>query len=320
MKRLWLGVAAGLIGLGLLSGVSAAVTIHFLYKPAPAGAPVPTAAASASGSSPALSPADSTQSTGAVATSSTEVARPQGQQTSPLPVGASLIEGALALVRDLPNQGQFVSQSLVKLAPQPIRANLLPGGNDQTGTVLVWTNYTRPDGSAGNGPLLIQYQNGRPMSITGPLVPPGGYTRPELTLLDEKSRRLPPSAYQGKPLILIAPRRPEAGLGYTLTSLQETLAPHGVTVALVIDVGAPDWISAARKEGFTGPIWRLKGQLDRIPVVTPGQLDGAIGLMLDKDGYAVGSLPLLNPTTYDLFDKEPAQIAVQVLQAYGLVK
>ncbi|HLO01731.1 MAG TPA: hypothetical protein VK191_01250, partial [Symbiobacteriaceae bacterium] len=97
------------------------------------------------------------------------------------------------------------------------------------------------------------------------------------------------------------------------------LAPHGVTVALVIDVGAPDWITAARKEGFTGPVWRLKGQLDRVPVVTPGLLDGAIGLLIDKDGYAVGSLPLLDPTAYDLFDKEPAQIAVQVLQAYGLI-
>jgi hypothetical protein len=92
-----------------------------------------------------------------------------------------------------------------------------------------------------------------------------------------------------------------------------------VTVALVIDVGAPDWIATARKEGFTGPIWRLKGQLDRIPVVTPGLLEGAVGLLIDKDGYAVGSLPLLDPTAYDLFDKEPAQIAVQVLTAWGLI-
>jgi hypothetical protein len=357
LKRIWLGVAAGLVGLGILSGVAAAVTVHFLYQPGPASSPAPTAAAAlgaTTGSGPKAA-SESAMPQAQTTTNPTAATAPSNQSTNthsnntqpggtppanaqpgnaqpgsipsaasqpaaPLPGGTSLTEGALALVRDLPNQGQMILPSLTKLAPQPLRASPLPGATDRTGTILVWTTYTRPDGTPGSGPLLVQFQDGRPKSITGPLVPPGGYTRPTFTLLDEQSRRLPAAAYQGKPLLLIAPRRPEAGLGYLLTSLHQALAPHGVTVALVIDVGAPDWIAAARKEGFTGPVWRLKGQLDQIPVVTPGLLEGAAGLLIDPDGYAVGSLTLLDPTAYDLFDKEPAQIAVQVLTAWGLIR
>jgi hypothetical protein len=321
LKRVWLGIAGGLVGLGVLSGVSAAVTARLLLQPTQTAAPLPSAAQSG---------VQTQTPTGNVATSagapgSTLPEKGTATVTPTPPEGTDLVAHAISLIRNVAagsSEGlpEGEVKNLQRLRPTPLRAARLPGDDASSGEVLVWTSYQHPDGGSGTGPILVRYVGGRPVAAVGPLVPPGGYARPELDLRDEKGRRLPEGETTGKSLLLIAPRRPEAGLGYTLTSLQKRLAPHGVTVALVIDIGAPDWIATARKEGFQGPVWRLKGQLDRVPVVTPGLLDGAIGLLIDPNGYAVGSLSLLDPTRYDLFDREPAQIAEQVLQAWGLIR
>jgi hypothetical protein len=325
LKRVWLGIAGGLIGLGVLSGVSAAVTVRLLLQPTQTAAPLPTAAQS--GVQTQALTGNVATSAGAPGSAAKETGTAAANGTSPpiLPEGTDLAERAISLIRNvIAGSSEGLPEGQVKnlqwLRPHPLRAARLPGGDASSGEVLVWTSYQLPDGGSGTGPILVRYAGGRPVEVVGPLVPPGGYTRPELDLRDENGRRLPQGETTGKPLLLIAPRRPEAGLGYTLTSLQKRLAPHGVTVALVIDIGAPDWIATARKEGFQGPVWRLKGQLDQVPVVTPGWLDGAVGLLIDPNGYAVGSLPLLDPTRYNLFDREPAQIAEQVLQAWGLIR
>lgn len=226
-------------------------------------------------------------------------------------------EGALALLEAPPDDA--LRFRLERQQVRPVSAAALPAPAGALTPVLVWTEYRQERADAA-GPYLVQVNGGgRVEMLHGPLVPRGGYQALSFDLLDESGARLPPRAWQGRPLLLVAPRAPEPGLDVALTELERMAAPLGITVALLIDLRAPDWAGTARAAGFTGPVWRAKADLERQPVVTPGRLLGAAGLLIDPQGRPVAALTALDPLRYGLPGQSPAQLAPQVLRAYRLL-
>lgn len=225
-------------------------------------------------------------------------------------------EGSRAIISPSLGQAELTAR-VTAFEPRPLHAAPLPRPTDDEERILIWAEYTAA-GQPTIGLYQVTVSSDQVTAVSGPLSPLGGYRPLILEPLDQHAKRVPSHTYQGRPLILLAPRAPEPLLARTLIDLHELLAPRGITVALVIDMHAPDWAGTARAAGFTGPIWRWKGNVESIPTVTPGRLQGAAGLLIDREGIPVASVAALDPFRYGLPDQTPAQIAEAVLRAYGL--
>lgn len=211
-----------------------------------------------------------------------------------------------------------LTEQLARLAPTPIRAGTLPSEAGGPTSLLVWTTYTR-DGQPSRGAYQVAVSDGKVVEVNGPLVPDGGYAPLPWQPLDEQARKIDLSLYRGRGLVLFAPRAPEPGLLEAMTSIQRDYQKLGIEVVLVIDIRSPDWITTARHGGFQGPVWRVKARLEDVPVVSPGRMFGASGLLIDPDGHVVASLAVLDPSRYGLPEQEPYGVAEAVFRAYGLL-
>ncbi len=223
--------------------------------------------------------------------------------------------GAKALAAELP-VGLY--EQIANLRPVVQKAAALPGPAGAPTPVLVWSTYRREDHTA-RGAYQVSIQNGKVTGVSGPFAPDGGYQTLPWAPTDEKGRKVNLNSYKGRGLVIVAPRAPEADLVPSLARLQAESAPKGVDVILAVDLGGPDLTSYARNSGYTGPIWRIKGHIEEVAMVSKGRLMGAAGLLVDRTGLAVASLTALDPARYGL-DGQPIQaIAPAVFRAYGLI-
>jgi hypothetical protein len=307
---------------GTLSAVVSMATIKWIYPKragertvtthpaAPADAPKPDTKAE-----PQPAPTPSATKTGSGTVAEARATTPEEKLALDFfrKAAAGDLEGAAAMTDGLTTA--ILADQIQRHAPVPGRVAQLPGAPGIT-TVLIAT---------ANGPMGMhsQYQvtirQNRVHGLKGPMAPEGGFSPLALTLLDEEARPLDMAPHKGRALLLIAPRAPEPGLAELLTDLQQTYAPQGIDVALVLDMNSPDWLAAAREGGYAGPVWRVKARLNDVPLVSRGTLLGAYGVLIDRDGYAVASLASLEPLLYDLPDQTPAAIAPVVFRAYGLL-
>jgi hypothetical protein len=301
---------------GAVSAVVATATVTWLYprqyaaaapQPAPqatvAQPPVPLTATPVTATPQAAAPAATTQA---------------GQTAMELirRAAAADLPGALALAGPAITEADLRSQ-VTRLFPLPVRTAPLPG-LEATSPLLVWVDYRR-EGRQARGVYEVRVGGGKVQNLKGPLAPEGGYAPIALEMQTEQGRPVDLATYKGQGLLLVSPRVPEPGLAETLVQMTAAYGPRGIAVVLVTDIRSPDWVAAARQAGYTGPVWRAKGRLEDVPLVSKGRLLGAYGVLVDREGYAVASLAVLDPLHYDLTDQTPEQIAPTVLQAYGLL-
>jgi hypothetical protein len=315
-------VASFVLVAGALSAAVGTATVQWLYPktapgavaaPAPVAAPVAApgaVAAPAPVAAPVAAPAPArpTQA-GPVETVALESIRLAGDGN---------VAGTLALTA--PGAVSEASvQQLARLRPTPLRAARLPGAAGEPVSVLVWADYRREDGKQAHGVYQVAVTGEKVTGITGPVAPDGGYRPLPLEPLDEKAHKVDMAQYKGKGLVLWAPRNPEPGLAEAMAALQGAYASQGVAVVLVLDVPAPDWLASARQGGFQGPVWRIKGRLEDVPVPSKGIFLGATGVLVNRDGLVVASLAALDPGRYALLDQPVQSIARAVFEAYGLL-
>lgn len=311
MRSLAFWTVTAMLVLGAISATVAMVTVTWLY-PQGRGQSV---ASTASATPPAAEP-----TAPAAAAQPLRTAAPTGlEERAAVEVIrlASIgdLRGALALTAGL-TEPQL--KAVTGLSPTPVSAAPLPAANGSPAEMLVWTQY-RLDGLPARGAYTVAVADGKVTALAGPLAPAGGYARLPWTPLDEQARKVDPATYSARGLILVAPRTPEPGLAETMAQLQREYQARGVDVVLVIDVRSPDWISVARAAGFQGPVWRVKGRLEDVPAVSPGLFLGAVGLLVDREGFVVASLTALDPSRYGLTETvTPSAVAPAVLKAYGL--
>lgn len=288
MRNAVFWVISVIVVAGALSAVVASATVKWLYPKQP---PTPAPAAMTTNQPP-------TKATPATTTADETV--------------------AFNYVKDAANgvlTDEKLKEQVARHQVQPLRAARLPGS---AGRVLVWVDF-RDAGSTARGLYDVTVVQGKVTSLQGPVAPEGGFGPHGLQFYDEQAKPVDPATYQGRPLVLLSARKPEVQLGETLVSLHTALKPLGVEVVLVSDIRSPDWIAAARQAGYQGQVWRIKGRLEDVPLVSKGTVHGAYGILIDPQGYAVGSAAALEPLHYDLPDQTPAAIAPIVLRAYGLL-
>jgi len=226
------------------------------------------------------------------------------------------IRKALGLAVGVPQA--ILTQQLTGFAPIPYRTGTLPSEPGHPASLLVWATYRR-EGDPARGAYQVSVADGKVVHVNGPLAPEGGYAPLPFEPLDEQARKIDLALYRGRGLVLVAPRAPEPGLLEAMVQIHNDYQKQGVEVVLVLDIRSPDWIGTARNGGFQGPIWRIKARLEDVPVVSPGRMMGATGLLVDPEGFVVSSLTVLDPSRYGVQDQAPAEIAGDVLRAYGLL-
>lgn len=305
---------------GILSaGVSVAAVL--LMAPAPPGA-VPAATAAVETKAPAAAGP-------AVAAPAAQSTPPAALPAPPIPgqeeqtaleflrrAGAGDTAGALALSKGLTEEA--LRYQAGRYAAVPRRATRLPGPAASPLTLMLWADY-RLEGLPAKGQYMVTMQNGKVTALKGPLSPEKGFQPFTTPMIDEQGNPVQLVNYLGRGLLLVTPRTPEPGLAELLASLHATYASRGVEVVLATDIRSPDWVAAARKAGFTGQVWRVKLRMEEVPLVSRGTLLGAFGVLVDRSGFAVGSLGALDPLGYNLPDKTVADIVPAVFQAYGLL-
>lgn len=305
MKSVAFWASTALLVLGALSAVISMATLRWLYPARLAERP-PDVVAPAPASTP-----------------------PQVSDAPPAPIGpeeqlaltvlrlagSGDVESALASTANLTAQG--LTEQVARLKAVPLQAARLPGAGPEV-PVLAWAHYTR-DGARARGSYILKVSGDRVTGLDGPLSPQGGYKVPEVPLSDDRNRKIDLTQFRGRSLLLVSPRTPEPGLAETLADLERLHGPQGVTIVLVIDIRSPDWKAAARSQGFKGPVWLLKGNIESVPVINQGRLLGAVGLLIDRDGLAVSSLTALDPRRYGLADSSVLDVAPAVLRAYNLL-
>ncbi len=211
-----------------------------------------------------------------------------------------------------------LTRQLTQFAPIPYRAGTLPSEPGKPVNLLVWATYRR-DGESARGAYQVSVSGGKIVHVNGPLAPDEGYAPLPWEPLDEQARKIDLSLYRGRGLVLISPRAPEPGLLDAMAHIHKEYKEQGVEVVLVLDIRSPDWIGTARNGGFLGPVWRIKGRIEDVPVVSPGRMLGASGLLIDPEGLAVASLSALDPSRYGVHERGPLSIASGVFRAYGLL-
>ncbi len=230
--------------------------------------------------------------------------------------GSGQTAAAAALAPSIPEEALRFQVTRVRAAP--LRAAPLPGPEHGPVKVLVWAEYRR-EGEPLRGAYVVTVTGETVTEVTGPVTPEGGYPPLSLRAWDEQGRPVDWDRLQGRALVLVAPRRPTPGLGATLADLHARFRPYGVEVVLILDLGAPDWTVQARVAGFQGAVWRVKDYLEQTPVVNPGRFEGAVGLLVDREGYVVSSLAALDPSRYGVAEQPAPEVATAVFRAYGLL-
>lgn len=302
MRNLTTWIVSTVLVLGALSAVVAALTVQWLYPTfaSPDGnGPLPGIGklSAASGVSATKPPAGTPEHT------AMELIRR---------AGAGDLHGALALVQPGAMTAEGLQRQVTRFTPTPRRVAALPGTGEPR--LLVWVDYWRESGQA-RGLYQVSMAGGKVSAVQGLLAPEGGFAPlPWAPLEETGGKQVNLKAYRGRPLLLVAPRTPEVGLAEALTELRKA----GLEVVLVIDTRSPDWVTAARHFGFDGPIWRLKQRMEDAGVVNQGQALGAVGVLIDADGVAVGPFAALDPLRYGLPDKRMVDILPIIMKAYGL--
>lgn len=215
-------------------------------------------------------------------------------------------QGAEALAGPL--ETGLLRRRVTSFAPAVTSSAILPDGD-----ALVWVTY-RMDGQFRRGYYLVEVEQGR---VEGPFAPDGGYRPFALSALDGATGRpvsLPD--YHGRGLILVTPRRPDPQLPTWLEAVRKEALAWGVHVVLAVDTAAPDYQAYARKMGYEGPVWRVKGNLENVRTVSSFSLLGATGLLVDRTGTVVAPLSALDPARYGQEDLLP--VLPQLLKAFGL--
>lgn len=305
---------------GILSAGVSVAAVRWL-----APGPAAVAAAPAAAPPPTTAPAISAQQTPTPA----KAAPPASLPAPPIPgqeeqtaldflrrAGAGDTTGALALSTGLTEEA--LRHQVGRYAAVPRRATRLPGASGPAVSILLWADY-RFEGLAAKGQYVATMQGGKITALKGPLSPEKGFQPFSAPLVDEQGNPVHLVNYLGRGLVLITPRTPEPGLAELLAGLHAAYAARGVEVVLATDIRSPDWVAAARKAGFKGQVWRVKLRMEDVPLVSRGTLLGAYGVLVDRSGFAVGSLGALDPLAYNLPDKTVADIAPGVFQAYGLL-
>lgn len=323
MRNLIFWAVTAILLLGALSATVSMATVRWLYPetsppsssqprstPASKAQPKQSASPGGAGQTTAYTPPPLTIQPGPPATPDELLAMDVIHRA-----GTGDLAGARALSHPIPAE---VWEELERVRPSPGRAVALPGPEGEPVQVLVWTQYRR-EGVLARGAYRVAISGAKVLGITGPFAPSSGYRALPFKPLDERARPVDMSKFEGRGLLLVTPRLPESGLIPLMSDLQREYAPLGVEVILLLDTLSPNWVTAARRAGFTGIIWRAKARVDEIPVVTRGGMFGAIGLLVDRQGTVVSSVAALDPSRYSLPEKTVPEIAAQVLRAYGLL-
>lgn len=198
---------------------------------------------------------------------------------------------------------------------------LLPGPEPGAGEqVLLPVTYRRSDRRARGylRVLVAPVRDGyRVAGLQGPIAPREDWQPFDLPLQDANRRPLP--ALEG-PAVLWTPRRPEPGLVEAMEGLRQSLAGQ-VAVLMAVDLATPGgWDRTARAQGWQGPVVYVRGYLDRYPLPGDWPLLGARGVLVHPDGRVVGSLGELDPARYGLSLERLPELALRVLQGYGLLR
>jgi hypothetical protein len=307
---------------GALSVIVAVMTVRLLDPntggPGVAAITAPTpAAVPAPSPSPAPAPLAATQPTPQPVTPTLAQATEAVQKPTDTDEQAAMelirsagigdLPAALARVQGLSDQ--VVKTKVTRLGAVPYRSTRLVATE-----MLVWAEYLRA-GVTVRGAYQVHMVDGKVTALEGPLAPEGGYQLAHVKPIDLNGKSVDLGAFKGRGVVLVAPRIPELGLDEALVTLQKQFAPLGVEVVLALDIGAPDWAGTAARAGFTGTVWRFKSRLDDVPMLNKGRWLGAVGLLIDREGYAVASLTALDPSRYDSQAPDPTQI----FKAYGLL-
>lgn len=305
MKRMRMLFLSLLLAVAALSAVVAIATVEWLVYPT-AGAPV--------ASTPP--PSESVKTTQPLAAQTPPSQAPAGPDEALAldfvrRAGAGDLAGALSLTAPSVFKQEQLRTAVARFSPAPVRAGKLPGTPT---VVLVWTQYRNEVGAQARGLYQVTVSGGKVTALAGPIAPDNGFHSLSLEPLDEQARPVDMAAYKGHSLLLVAPRNPEDGLLEALKAM-----PPGIDVVLVRDIRSPDWVGSARQGGFTGPVWLVKSRLEDLPVVSQTRFLGAVGILVDRDGYAVGSFAALDPLRYNLPDSTLKDVAPLVLKAYGLL-
>ena len=317
MRNVAFWVISALLVLGALSAAVALMTLRWLYpqRAAAERSETPRTQVAQPSTPRPGQPDPASKPAGTVDSGNTDPEEQIAQDLIRLAAAGNL-KGALALTATL-TQPEIEDQ-VTHINPTPLRTARLPGPADGPVRLLVWTEYRR-EGLPARGAYDLSIVGTKVTSLQGPLAPAGGYAPLPWKPLDERSRPVDMAAYKGRSLILISPRVPEVSLLDTMVQLQTEYASRGIDVVLVIDIRSPDWVSLARSVGFKGPIWRVKARLEDTPVVFQGRLQGAYGLLVDRDGYVMAPLAALDPSRYGLTDQSVQAVAPTILRAYGLL-
>jgi hypothetical protein len=306
---------------GALSAVVAMATVTWIYPHRPTE--VAVAAAAPSEPAPAAPPAQPPAVTTTTPAPDPGPAQPAGPEEQAAlefirRAAAGDSKGALALTAAGGGgiTAELLQDQVTRFSPSPQWVARLPAAPGSV-PVLVWVTYGR-DGALGLYQVTVA--GGKVRAFKGPMAPEGGYGPLPMPLLDEQARPLDLTPYKGHGLVLISPRQPEPDLADILSALSAAFAPKGVDVVLVLDIRSPDMTAAARAAGYKGPVWRVKGRLEDVPLVAKGTMHGAYGVLVDRTGIATASLAALEPLGYGLSDETPLSIAPTVFKAYGLTE
>lgn len=302
MRSLTTWIVSSILVLGALSAVVAALTVQWLY---PTSAPPSTSMTLPGIGRPSATVSATKPAAGTPEHTAMELIRR---------AGLGDLTGALALAQPGALTADGLQRQVTRFSPTPRRVAALPGTGEPR--LLVWVDYWRENGQA-RGLYQVSMAGEKVGAVQGLLAPEGGFGPLPWSPLEESGGKLVNlDAYRGRPLLLVAPRTPEVGLAEALAQLRQA----GLEVVLVIDTRSPDWVSAARHFGFNGPIWRVKQRMEDVGVVNQGQALGAVGVLVDAEGIAVGPFAALDPLRYSLPDASMTELLPVVMKAYGLTE
>lgn len=207
---------------------------------------------------------------------------------------------------------EILHKRIGEFAPTVTAAHELP--NEQ---MLVWVTYARAAKRL-HAHYLITMSDAGITAVEGPFAPMNGYGTFDLDIYAEDGHRIQASSLRGQGLILVAPRRPNPDLPPLLEELRQEAERGGARFILAMDTAAPAWDDYARSQGYNGPIWRVKGNLERFPTISAFPFQGMVGILVDRSGLVVAPFSVVEPVRYGRPDEELTALLPTILKAYGL--